>query len=481
MSPGSGPAARAGAGQSGAERAPTGRNASRFGLLAAALLALELVAGMQSYLLATLAPVVAADLDAQEYYGVMTATAQVAMFLTMPLGPYLLHRFRVDRLLLHLTWLSVLGGAASALAPSIGVFLLGRAASGLASGALATVSLAAIVTVLPAGWRRAVLAGYNAMWLATSLVGPAYAGWIASVLSWRWALVLYLPLLVLARVVVARRLGGSMPPGTDRERLTVGAALVLAGGVALLSVVGLTGVPAALAAVLGLAGTLVALLAARRLLPGGMFRPARGRPAALATMGLATASYFGASSLIAIVVHDLLGGTAREVAAVLACGGLGWALTGLAVSRWPAREPHAYARRAAVGAALIAVGVLGTGLPLVLDVAAPRVGVVLVGWSVAGVGMGLVYLDTLNHIVEVPPETDGVSVPRAAAAAVLVESIATAVTTTAVTAVVGRAVAGGAGAGAAVLCLALTVLVALAIVRVAPRTVGPGPVVPSGT
>src|SRR5690349_18280083 len=158
----------------------------------------------------TVVPIVGADLDAHEYYGVVTGTAQVAMFLTMPLGPWLLQRFRVERLLLDLTWLSVGGGVVSAVAPSVGVFVLGRAASGLASGALATVSLSAIVTAMPPAWRRAVLAGYNVIWVVASLVGPLYAGWVTSHVSWRWALVLYLPLLVVARAVIARQLTGHL-------------------------------------------------------------------------------------------------------------------------------------------------------------------------------------------------------------------------------------------------------------------------------
>lgn len=444
----------------------------RIGVLAGALLSLELVAGMQSYLLSTIVPIVASDLDAHEYYGVITATAQVAMFVTMPLGPYLLQRFRVDRLLLHLTWVSVAGGAASALAPSIGVFLVGRAASGLASGALATVSLAAIVTVLPPAWRRGVLAGYNAMWLVTSLVGPVYAGWIASVLSWRWALVLYLPLLVVARVVISRQLRGSMQSSDQRERLTIGTALILAGGVALLSVVGFPTVPVAVAVVLGIAGALTAALAARRLLPPGTLRASPGRPAAIAAMGVLTAAYFGASSIIAIVVHDVLGGSATQVAVVLAGGGLGWAVTGLAVSRWPARALAPYVRRTTWGAALIALGLVAVAAPLLAATLTIDVQLVLLGWTIAGIGMGLVYLDTLNQIVDVPVAADGVSVPRAAAAAILVEAIATAVTTTTAAALVGRAVASGEGAVSAAAVFGGAVFLCLLIIAVARRVPG---------
>jgi MFS family permease len=443
----------------------------RYGLVAAALLALEFIAGMQTYVLQTVLPIVGTDLDAHEYYGVITGTAQITMFLTMPLGPYLLQRFPVDRLLVHLTFLTVAGAVVSAAAPSVGIFVLGRAMAGLAAGALSTVSLAAIVTVLPAGWRRAVLAGYAAMWVFTSLLGPGYAGWVASVLSWRWTLVLYLPLLMVARIVIARELKGSMQTGGDQERLTLGSAFALAGGVALLSLVGLQGLPAGIALAVAGLGVAVVFFAARRLLPAGTLSVRAGRPAAVATMGLLTGAYFGAAGIIAIIVHDLLNGTAREIAFVLAGSGLGWAITGLAVSRWPAQAAQAYVRRSAVGACLLVVGLLATGAAVLVDATTGRVEFILIGWTVAGVGMGLVYLDTLNHIVDVPPEVDGISARQAAAAAILVEAIATAVMATLATAIVGRAIAGGGGETAAAVVLALTVVMAASVAAAARRVV----------
>ncbi|MFG1701374.1 MFS transporter [Nonomuraea sp. NPDC049309] len=429
---------------------------------------MEFIAGIQTYLIRTVVPIVGAELDAHEFYGVINGTGQVAMFLTMPLGPYLLQRFRVDRLLLHLTWLSVAGGVISAVAGNVGVFVLGQGVAGLAGGALASVSLAAIVSVMPETWRRLVLAGYNVMWVCTSLLGPLYAGWIASALSWRWAFVAYLPLLVIARVVIARQLTGTMQSGRE-ERLTLGSAILLSASVALLSGVGLRGLPDAAAIAVGAVGVAGALVAAARLLPGGTLKVRAGRPAALATMGLLTAAYFGAAAIIAIIVHDLLHGTNGQVALVLGAGGLGWAFAGLAAARWPAKPARAYARRSALGAGLITAGLVAIGAPLLAGDLAWGVEPALAGWTVAGIGMGLTYLDTLNHIVDVPEEADGVSTSKAAASAVLVEAIATAVMTTITTATVGRGVAQGGGATITVAVLAVTAVTAVSVAVAAAR------------
>lgn len=435
----------------------------RYGVLAAALLGLELLAGMQSYLLSTVVPVVAQDLDAHEYYGVMTAAAQVAMFLTMPAGPYLLQRVPVGRLLVHLTWLSVAGGVVSAAAPSVAVFVLGRALTGLASGALATVSLAAVVAVLPAGWRRAVLGGYSAMWVCTSLIGPAYAAWVTAALSWRWALVGYLPLLLVARVVVARQLRAGLDLGGARERLPAASAVVLATGVGVLAVVGVRGVPPVAAVVAGAAGSALAVGAASRLLPPGVLRLRRGRPAGVATLGLTTAAYFGAAAIVAIAVHDVLGGSTADVARVLTVGGLGWAVVGLLTARWPARDAGRYRARAAGGAVLLAGGLVAVAAAVTGRVGPDGVPVVVAGWGAAGAGIGLLYLDALNRVVDPPPEVDGVTVPRAAAAAVLVEAVASAVAATLCAALVGRAVAAPRPAAATATALVLLGLAVVAL------------------
>ncbi|MFB9953623.1 MFS transporter [Cellulomonas denverensis] len=384
-------------------------------VLACALLTLELVAGIQSYLLSTIVPVVAAELDARHLYGVITASAQVAMFVTMPWGPALLARFRADRVLLVLTGATVAGAALAAVAPTVAVFVAGRAVTGLATGAMATVSLSAIVTVLPSTWRRVVLAGYNAVWVAASLVGPVYAGAVAHAVGWRWAMVLYLPLLLAARWVAAGQLRRRL--GEQDQRLPVLGALAVAAGVAL---VGLLGDGRWWALPLGVAGAVLALAAVRGLLPAGSLRAARGRPAAVATLGLITAAHLGIWSVVAILVQDRLGGTAGQAAVALACGGMAWAVAGLAVARWLATAAH-YPRRMTGALALMLLGLAGLAAA-VLDPGGRGVPVAMVAWTLMGLGMGSSYLDTLNRVVDPPVEQDGVEPTVAAGAAVLVES-----------------------------------------------------------
>jgi hypothetical protein len=228
-----------------------------------------------------------------------------------------------------------------------------------------------------------------------------------------------------------------------------------------LAIVGLESVPTWMTIVAGVSGAAMALVAAHGLLPPGTFRFRRGRPAAIGTMGVITGAYFGAQAIMSIVVFDLLGGTTGEVAFVLAGSGLGWAVAGIAASRWPAQASRAYALRSSIGATLIALGCGAIAASVLLVTWSHAIPLALIGWAIAGVGIGMAYLDTLNHIVEVPPECDGVSVSRAATAAILVEAIATALMATVASAVVGRAITVGEGSEVAAIVLGAMAIVAL--------------------
>lgn len=395
-------------------------------LLAAGLLLVELVAACQSYLTTTVTPLMAQELSAQDSYGLLVAATQAAMFLTMPLGAALLSRWSAAQMMTWLTPVVVLGAVLSAVAPTLAIFLAGRVLAALAAGALMTVSLSALATALPPAWRRVVLAGYALVWLIASLVGPVYAGWTASAVGWRWALVGYLPVFLMGRWVVIAQLRRH-DRGSQEERSSLGLApaVLLAGGITLVSLAGDSWVRNALA----LLGAVAVLAAASRILPAGTLWPARGRHGGIMLMGVLTFSYFGSQAIVAITAHDLLGREAGSLALLLGAGGVGWAALGMTSGRWPSASRTAYCRRIAVGALLLAAGGGAMALALVPGMAAAWP-LMLAGWSVAGVGMGLCYVDTLNRVLDEPATPDGLGPHSASQAVVMVEVIAAAVAAT---------------------------------------------------
>src|SRR5690625_2564263 len=94
-------------------------------LLTLSLISVEFLAGMQSYLSQTVLPLAAAELHGESLYGPVNAAAQAPMFFMLPLGAWLLSRYRVGHLMLVFTVVTVAGAALCATALSMAVFILG--------------------------------------------------------------------------------------------------------------------------------------------------------------------------------------------------------------------------------------------------------------------------------------------------------------------------------------------------------------------
>lgn len=243
------------------------------GRLALALLVVELLAGMQTYLNQTILPLLATDLRARDHYGLVTAAGTVPTFLTMPLGGAMLSRWRAGPLMTSLTALLVAGAVLGAAAPDISVYAAGEVLRGLAAGALSTITMGVMVAGLPEAWRRLCLAAGSAMWVLSSLVGPVYAAGISATWGWRWALVAYTPVLVMARLVMARQMGG-LRMSEEEAWPPVLPALALASGVAALGIAP-TGTP--WLAVAGAAGGSAVVWACGSVFPSGVMRLEPGR------------------------------------------------------------------------------------------------------------------------------------------------------------------------------------------------------------
>src|SRR4051812_24066399 len=239
-------------------------------MLAGSLVFVEFLAGMQRYLSQTVLPLAAAELDGAHLYGPLDAAAQAPTFLMMPVGAWLLSRYRVGRLMIAFTMVTVVGAVTCAVAPSMGVFIGGTAVRAFAGGALATISMGAVSRGLPARYRQLVLAAMSGIWVFSSVLGPAYAVSVSQAFGWRWAMVLYLPLLLVARLLVAR----SMPQRTEQvaeEKAPWAWSVVLATGSA---VIALPLGPWSLVAVV--AGAALMLRATAAVLPDGTFRASSG-------------------------------------------------------------------------------------------------------------------------------------------------------------------------------------------------------------
>jgi MFS family permease len=282
--------------------------------------------------------------------------------------------------------------------------------------------VSAVIRNLDDYLRVRVVAAASAMWIVPALVGPPATLALEHAVGWRWTLLAPVPVVLAGRVLVVRAARGDQP---EREptRRPAGRTLLVPAGVAVLV---LTSTDVRWWPLTG-AGAVLALVGVARIMPPGTARLRRGTPAALAAMLLFATGWFGADSLVTVLLTDGYGTSVARAAVVLSAAPLAWAATSLLVPRLVrgGRRPPA-----AVGLALAAggVAVLAAG-----PVAPTGYGAALVSWTVAGVGIGLAY-PGLYVLCTTPDE----SVPA--------DELATAV----ITAEAFGALLGGAAGGAAV-------------------------------
>ena len=293
------------------------------------------------------------------------------------------------------------------------------------AGALATISMGAISRGLPTRYRQLVLAGMSGIWVFSSVLGPVYAVSVSEAFGWRWAMVLYLPVLVLARVLVARY----MPERTEEvaeERAPWAWSVVLATGSAVIAL------PlGAWSAVAVVAGALLMLRATAAVLPEGTFRASSGRRAALTALLTTAAVYFGATMVLSVVAHDVFGLSAGRFGYIIAAPGFAWAVAALWTGSHPASQGAAFRRRVLLAGSILTSGVVVLLVTTSLrpEASSAFVGLV-VGAAVLGLGMGMLYPDLLGRCLARPETDDGISDDRMAAAVVIAESVGLAIATT---------------------------------------------------
>ena len=271
------------------------------------------------------------------------------------------------------------------LAPSMPVFMLGRALQGLGGGSLIVAVYVVVARAFPEARRPKVFAAISAAWVVPSMVGPAVAGVVTDTFGWRWVFLGIAPLAVLGAALLLpmlRDLGGG---STDAARRvgTLGS-LALAGGLAMLQFAGER--LDAVAIPIGLVGIGLLVRPLRRALPVGALRLAPGLPTVVLLRGVFSVAFFGAEAYLPLTLARIHHGSPTEVGIPLTLAALGWS----AGSWWQGHGDHANnpLRLMRSGFALVALAVAALVTSTVTEVS---LWLAVPLWATAGAGMGLGY------------------------------------------------------------------------------------------
>jgi MFS family permease len=347
-------------------------------MLAVGVVALEFAAAVTTFVSSTLLPTVARDLYAHGHLGLLLAGSILGLFVALPLATRIVYGIGTARTLTVGLVAYIAGAVAAATARSAVVFAAGQFVGGFAGGLLAVFGISSVIRHLDDRLRVRVVAASSAMWLVPALVGPAATLALQHAFGWRWTLLAPMPIVLIGRLLVARVV--RKDDSADGRPRPVGRTLLVPVGVAALV---FSGGHTSLWPV-AVAGAVIAVAGVSTIMPAGTVRLAHGVPAALGAMTLFAIGYFGADSLITVLLTDSYHASLARAAIVLSAAPLAWAVTSLLVPRIvrDGRQP------AAVGLTLAACGVTVLALTLLVSTS---FAVALIAWLLSGIGVGLAY------------------------------------------------------------------------------------------
>ncbi len=344
---------------------------------------LVFLAAFEALAVTTVMPVVTADLDGRSLYSLAFAATMAAGVVGMVVSGAWADRRGPRRPLLTAILVFALGLVVAGTAESMTVFVAGRFLQGLGGGGITVGLYVLVARIYPGALHPRIFGLFAAAWVVPSMVGPFVAGLVAEAFSWHWVFLGVVVLVGAATAMIVPVVRGaderSAGAGNDGRRIV--AALVVAGGVVVLSLGAgrFTVVAAPLTVV-------VIAVAVRPLLPPGTFRARRGLPATVLLCAAAGGTFFATEVYLPLLLHDRYGLPASLSGVTLTTGALSWAAASHVQGRFGERLSHATVIRA--GAVLLAAG---AAAQLVVAGFTLHPALAATGWLLAGGGMGLMY------------------------------------------------------------------------------------------
>jgi len=356
----------------------------------------EMTAGLQTLLVATVLPRAVRDIGGIQLYGLVFSGYMLAGIVSIPASGADADRHGPSRPLLVYSVCFLVGTVMAALAPSMPLLVLARLIQGYGGGAMYSLAYGIVPRVYPAQLRPKMLSLLSGVWVVTGLLGPPLGALLASTVGWRWAIAVAIPTLLLGYGVLSARVRDIPPENASRRQqltapvvLMIGSAVLLAG----LSIGGWGWLAA-------LGGLAVALPALHQLIPSAMRRGLYGSALVL-SFGL-NMSFFTVDSFLPLMLVSVRGTSLAIAGAAVTASAISW----FPGSLWQQRvaERVSLRRQALISCSVLlaAEGVVAAaivGIPLWL---------VFLGAIAEGLAMGVAFNIVLLMAME-PSSDHGVA------------------------------------------------------------------------
>jgi MFS family permease len=392
---------------------PVAKGSLRFDRLTIGVLLGISIIGFESLGIATALPVVSDALNGKSLYGWAFSAFLLGQLLGTVLAGTAADRIGSRRPMACALALFATGLLIGTAASSMAFVVVGRAVAGAGSGAALMLNFAVIGTSYDESVRPRMVAATQTAWVLPALIGPAIAGPVAEHVSWRLvfgalapvlAVVAWLVLPVLTTAPISS--GGTSAGGerfvtaTGRDRVFA-ALTVTAGGAAL--IVALDSPVVWRGVVIGVLGLVLCIFAGRVLFPAGTIRGRHGLASIVLAYSLLLGGFIGIEAFFPRALDDVRGMSAFVGGLFLSGGTVSWS-----AGAWlQSKRAYWWLRPSvrSISALVLAVGVVVAGVSVVSGAPIP---LALLGWVIAGLGMGTAF----NAVTEAmyrstPPERIG--------------------------------------------------------------------------
>jgi MFS family permease len=347
----------------------------------------------ESISVATAMPAAARDLDGLDLYAWAFSLFLVGQLFATVAAGRLCDRMGPARPMTGGLALFAAGLVVAATASTMPQLITGRLLQGLGAGTISISLFVVIALAFEPARRPTVFSFFSTAWVLPSFLGPAVAAWLTHRFGWQAVFWTVLPLVGLAAVVMLPLVFGlARPPAPeDGARRTRPTALWAAG----LAAVGAVALQAAgqrrtvTGLLVALVGALMVGASLPNLMPSGFFRFRPGLAPVITVRSLMAGAFFGAEAFVPLMLVEQRHLSLLAAGSSLTVGAVGWT-----AGSWTQSRPGLPVRRdqlIVVGATAL---VLGVGLVTVVTALRLWVGLVALGWVLAGLGMGLATAST---------------------------------------------------------------------------------------
>ncbi|MET4062067.1 MFS family permease [Arthrobacter sp. UYP6] len=341
--------------------------------------------------IATILPSVAEELGGLGGYGWALSALMLANIIGTVIAGTDIDRRGPARTVLFGSLVFAAGCLLAGLAPGWGIFITARALQGLGVGAIMAYAYSLVGIAYPGRLQAVMFAFLSSAWTIPSLLGPLFAGVLTSLMDWRvifWAIAPVTLLLLPLVLPSARRLSHPRTRARRGIPAPVWFSILLAMGTGAV-LFGLEVDVMPLLIILCLGGLAGGVLALRRIVPTGTLGARRGTPAGIVIRFLLCGVYFGSEAFLPLGLTRVHGLDVTFAGLALASGALAWTAGSFVQARIDMARPGTRSRSTRIGFLALLVGEIVMGAAVAFPGLWP--GWAVVGWTVAGIGMGVAF------------------------------------------------------------------------------------------